>query len=194
MGMTYRIISPKPPVRAKDFRAWLEADQRDEWDDDGDSEWERAISDSDELVDDMVFDRESLAKWLGTKREDWLGGGLAFTISPEQVARAESVLTGLLETVRSLPYDKVKKGEARPRVESSYDYKTGKVNYAYFGSPKNVEILKVVNEVMNRDYHFTYPWDEDKNYNRVEEMISALKGVRKFMEENPDREVIGLYY
>lgn len=166
MGMTYKIIALPKGVTPKQY--FNSNDIEDE-----------------ELVDDLVFDRERLGPWCGAYAGD-------FVMTKDGVERAISVLQGLMDKVASMPFTKDDDAD----YEKNWNSQTGTWEEKYYGSEENIAILKEVNKVFSRHSHFTYPWEREdwKNDCRATEMIHALQRVRRFMEHHPDRAVIALYY
>jgi hypothetical protein len=188
MGMTYRIISPCSGVTAKDVKDVLSAT---DW---ANPAWEKIEDESLELVDDLVFDRECLASWMDVTAEDYIDFNYCFVITRDHVKNAISTLRNLVEKVKTMPFDELTPEDDEPGIFKKYDDKKCDFVESYVGSPNNVAILKEVEKVMAREYHFTFPWEHDRNYDRIGDMILALEKVGRFMEENPDRIVLGLYY
>ena len=179
MGMTYRIIALPKGQSAKDWcQQTLDADCDTSGDD---------LMGATELVDDMVFDRERLAAWLGLGRKSWVDEGCA-VLTPYNVRRAKGVLQRLVDLVSEMPYT-----PDPPTGHLVEDVKTGGVKYEYEGSPENVAIVKEVEKVLLRTYHFNYKWQPDRPFG-VPHMIKALNDVLAFMEANHDRVVMALYY
>ena len=164
MGMTYKIIALPKGVTPKQY--FNSEDIEDE-----------------ELVDDLVFDRERLGTWCGAGD---------FVMTKDGVERAISVLQGLMDKVASMPFTKDDDAD----YEETWNSQTETWEKKYYGSKENIAILKEVNKVFCRHYHFTYPWEREdwKDDCRATEMIHALQRVRRFMEHHPDRAVIALYY
>ena len=166
MGMTYKIIALPKGVTPKQY--FNSEDIEDE-----------------ELVDDLVFDRERLGPWCGAYAGD-------FVMTKDGVERAISVLQGLMDKVASMPFTKDDDAD----YEENWNSQTETWEKKYYGSKENIAILKEVNKVFSRHYHFTYPWESEdwKDDCRATQMIHALQRVRRFMEHHPDRAVIALYY
>lgn len=183
--MTYKIVALQRGVTPKQVYGWPKSAEQD---------ISEELQEVDELVDDMVFDRERLSFWCGTTQSDWVNpdDNFARVLTKTHVDRAIAILQGLLDKVESMPFTK----GADAYSEKSWDLQTDKWKYEYFGDPVNIEIVKEVDKVFSRSYHFTFPWESDdwKTDNRAADMIRALKRVRRFMEENPDRAVVALYY
>ena len=175
MGMTYKIIALPKGVTPKQYIN--SEDIEDE-----------------ELVDDLVFDRECLAKWCGTTRADWFppNDNYAIVLTKAHIDRAIDTLQGLLDKVASMPFTKDDDAD----YEETWNSQTETWEKKYYGSKENIAILKEVNKVFSRHYHFTYPWEREdwKDDCRATGMIHALQRVRRFMEHHPDRAVIALYY
>lgn len=166
MGMTYQIIALPKGVTPKQY-------------------FNSEDIEEEELVDNLVFDRERLGPWCGAYAGD-------FVMTKDGVERAISVLQGLMDKVASMPFTKDDDAD----YEEHWNSQTKTWEEKYYGSKENIAILKEVNKVFSRHYHFTYPWERDdwKDDCRATEMIHALQRVRRFMEHHPDRAVIALYY
>lgn len=179
MGMTYRVDALKPTVTIKKYF---------------DSKGHEPNAVADTIIDDMVFDREdAFRRWCGFP--PWLPGkkGFAFRIETRHLQNARAVLQGLLDLVAKMPFTM----DGPAQFDCKWNEQTGEYEDVYSGSQENVAILKAINEVLSRNYHFGYfPWEERATIvgSGVKVMIAALDGAIEFMESNPDRIVIGLYY
>lgn len=176
MGMTYKIIALPKGVTPKQY---LNSDDIED----------------EELVDDLVFDRERLAMWCGTTQADWFppNDNYAIVLTKAHIDRAIDTLQGLLDKVASMPFT----NDDNADFKLDWNPTTETFDEKYYGSKENIAILKEVNKVFSRHYHhFTYPWEREdwKEECRATEMIHALQRVRRFMEHHPDRAVIALYY
>ena len=178
MGMTYRIIAlPKGATAEEWCNQTIDSDFSDD----------SALIGSKELVNDRVFDRERLAAWCGLKREDWAEDGVA-VLEQHHVRRAREVLQRLVDRIAAMPFT-----PDPPIGHLQRDPDTDGVGYVYVGSPENVAIVREVENVLQKTYHFTYKWQQDRPFG-VPHMINALDDVLAFMESNPDRVVLALYY
>lgn len=148
---------------------------------------------TDTIIDDMVFDREdSLFSWMEVENSDCLDTyGEIFVVKRKYLRNARAVLQGLLDRVAQMPF--TKDNPARCEV-GEYDENKKDYKRTYHGSPENIAILKEVEKVLTRTYHFTFPWQEPYMYDSVKMMVKALDKADVFMSENPDRVVIGMYY
>ena len=176
MGMTYKIVALKP---ATTIEQYLESPDMDH--------------DADTIIDDMVFNREDgFIAWCGCP--PWIKGaeGYAFRIEKRHLQNARTVLQRLLDRVEKMPFTMDKPTFVRYRENAE----TGEYEAIYSGSPENVAIMEAVTKVLSYDYHFGYfPWDRRVcTGGGVKSMIAALDIAIEFMEANPGRIVIGLYY
>lgn len=184
MGMTYKVVALKPNVTVEQYLC--------------DDSVERGES-ADIIINDMVFDREDAFRaWCGCPA--WIPGEewYAFRVEKHNLEKARAVLQELYDKVSRMPFT------TDTKENPAYSEFRGFTppdhwEYVYHGSPENVAILKEVDKVLDRTHHFGYfPW-EDKSAEiglggGVKSMIAALDGAIEFMEANPDRTVIGLYY
>lgn len=171
--------------------ALLEGQSADEWckqASDKDIElWGNDLMGATELVDDTVFKDEKLPTWCLFMQEDWIGD-TAVVLKPHHIKSALEDLERLVDRVAAMPFTSAPPIVNQKRIPPMWFKK-----YDFEGSPENVAICKEVSKVLLDPTHFNYPWQSDRIFG-VPRMIEALHKVQKFMESNPDREVIALYY
>lgn len=144
-----------------------------------------------ELTDDMIFDRECLGIWMGLTEADYIDFNYKFRITKEHLDRAISTLQTLVDKVSSMPFV----GGHGSYTDCLKKYNpNGEDELIFTGPPENIAIMKEVQKVFIREYHYTYPWEDDGSTTRQGEMIRALKVTKEFMEKFPDWNIMGLYF
>lgn len=180
MGMTYKIVALKPTTTIEQYFGGDESHDPD--------------NGANTIIDDMVFDREvEFRAWCGCP--PWIKGeqGYAFRIEKRHLQNALATLRGLRNRVAAMPY--TNDAEINPPYhEKVFNKETKSYEDVYHGSAENVAILKEVEKVLSRDYHFLFPWEKPWKYEPFKLMISSLEYAIAFMGANPGRIVIGLYY
>lgn len=150
MGMTYSgYIIPKGEV---DFKKHLDDDCLDYLIDD-------IARVGEYILDEDIFDRESLGKWLGLsdeQRNSTYNHGYCF-ITIDQIKNAIKVLKDLDERVSNMRFVMGGKNEA---IGMHWDTETKKWKWEiWIGPEENEAIFREVMNVFNKAYHYIFPWD-----------------------------------
>lgn len=153
-----------------------------------------------ELINDMVFDRERLGFFMGLKTEDIEKinqTGRCF-VTMEHIDRAIKFLTDFNDRIRAMPIDTGSEAYKALRIVDNKVVvdEEGYAIYDYFGTPNNIAVLKEVEKVLNKTYHFVFPWDKIYTDDRfgVTRYISALKEAKKLMHRFRSDKAVLLYY
>lgn len=179
MGKTLRIISLPDGVTAEEWRnTTFEAESEETCED---------LIGATVIAEDEMLHEEKLPTWGMFEQEDWVDDE-AVVLKPHHIKSALEDLQGLVARVAKMPFTPEPPICHRKREPPMWFEK-----YDFEGSKENVAICKEVAKVLLRPEHFNYPWQTDRPFG-VPNMIEALRKVRAFMESNPDRVVMALYY
>lgn len=126
------------------------------------------------IIDDSVFDRESLGRWMGLTADQRNGiqdNGYCI-VTLDQFKTALNFLNDLVAKVKKMPFDS---GGTNQRIYVGWDKEKNEGIYKWTGTKKNKEIYDLVMESFSRDYHFNFPWDYKGKDVGVPEYIDVLK-------------------
>lgn len=145
------------------------------------------------LISEMVFDREWLGDFMGLSDEEYgmIDRNGKCLVNMKHINRAIHFLEDFNERMRRMPYDKESEAYKMLRTEEHDGNErivldeNGNAVYDYVGSDDNIAILKEVEKVLCRTYHFLFPWEEgttSENFG-VTHYINALKSAKACMEK-----------
>lgn len=154
------------------------------------------------IMDDDTFDRERLGLWLGltqTQYDHAYEHGYCF-ISADQIRNAIKTLKDLDERVHKMPFKVEGKNIETNRT---LDKETNSYIGTWEGPKENEAIYREVMKFFNREYHYIWPWDEQKSRRDnwgcseyIKELESALEMVEDALTapDYPNTFDIALFY